>query len=218
MYKYFLILIASFLTILSCSKSIATSKTPVLAPQPLSLAQLEEVKTFQKELNEFYSNPEESPLGSDKVEGFGGHEFFETNPVFRIEADFKKKSRAKYVGFETSTDRIAKYDFYGVAKFKINNKTYALNVYQSHRAREMEEYKDHLFLPFTDLTSGVESYGGGRYVDLKIPSGNKILIDFNKAYNPYCAYSDKYSCPVPPKENQLDLEVRAGVKYDGKYH
>ncbi len=207
--------------LLSCSKSTVSTAISSIQANPLTPSQLEEIENFQTELNAFYSNPEESPLDPDKMEAFekeGGHDFFEANPLFRIEADFKKKANAKYVGFETSTDRIAKYDFYGVAKFKLNGKKYSLNIYQSHRAREMEEYKDHLFLPFTDLTSGDTSYGGGRYVDLSIPNGNKILIDFNKAYNPYCAYSTKYSCPVPPRENRLDLEINAGVKYSSDTH
>ena len=74
------------------------------------------------------------------------------------------------------------------------------------------EYEDYLFLPFTDKTNGDSSYGGGRYLDLKLPEGDSIIIDFNQAYNPYCAYNDKYSCPVPPKSNNLDIEVLAGVK------
>jgi uncharacterized protein (DUF1684 family) len=72
-----------------------------------------------------------------------------------------------------------------------------------------------LFLPFTDLTSGVESYGGGRYIDMEVQKGNTWTIDFNKGYNPYCAYNEKYSCPIPPAENDLKVEVKAGVK---KYH
>ena len=82
------------------------------------------------------------------------------------------------------------------------------------------EYKDYLFLPFTDLTNGTVTYGGGRYIGLRIPkSGNKIIIDFNQAYNPFCAYSGNYSCPIVPEENNLDVQVKAGVKYDAKkYH
>ena len=87
-----------------------------------------------------------------------------------------------------------------------------MNLYQSLDLKKIEEYKDALFLPFTDLTSGVDSYGGGKYIDLKIPQGTTITIDFNRAYNPYCAYNHKYSCPIPPQENDLAIEIRAGVK------
>ena len=78
-----------------------------------------------------------------------------------------------------------------------------------------EQYKDYLFLPFSDLTCGSESYIGGKYIDLKIPKGDTIVIDFNTSYNPYCAYSPKYSCPKVPLENDLKIEIRAGVK---KFH
>ena len=94
--------------------------------------------------------------------------------------------------------------------FLVNN--LKLNIYQNHRLRKMEKYRNHLFLPFTDLTNGEETYGGGRYIDLSIPDSDTIIIDFNKAYNPYCAYSSTRSCPIPPRENDLDLKVEAGVR------
>lgn len=113
---------------------------------------------------------------------------------------------------KTSTDRLPVYIKYGEAHFKLNKKDCVLNIYQNADLVKKEEYKDYLFLPYTDLTSGEESYGGGRYIDLKIPKDETIIIDFNKSYNPYCAYNHKYSCPIPPMENRLDVEVRAGVK------
>jgi len=78
--------------------------------------------------------------------------------------------------------------------------------------KEDEGYEDYLFLPFTDATNGNETYGGGRYIDLSIPNGDQIVIDFNKAYNPYCTYNKKYSCPIVPSQNALDIEIFAGVK------
>ena len=77
---------------------------------------------------------------------------------------------------------------------------------------QSEKYKNYLFLPYTDLTNGFESYGGGRYIDLTIPDCNEIIIDFNKSYAPSCAYNHSYSCPVPPKENHLNVRIEAGVK------
>ncbi|RYD73146.1 MAG: DUF1684 domain-containing protein [Sphingobacteriales bacterium] len=97
-------------------------------------------------------------------------------------------------------------------EISIDGKSFKLNIYQSQDLKKIEKYKNSLFLPFTDLTSGVESYGGGRYVDLEIPEGELIPIDFNTAYNPYCAYNHKYSCPIPPQENDLAIEIKAGVK------
>ncbi|MCK5678470.1 MAG: DUF1684 domain-containing protein, partial [Flavobacteriaceae bacterium] len=87
-----------------------------------------------------------------------------------------------------------------------------LEIYQNQKLILTTDYEDYLFLPFTDKTNGESTYGGGRYLDLKIPDGDTTVIDFNKAYNPYCAYNHKYSCPIPPKANQLDVEINAGVK------
>ena len=75
------------------------------------------------------------------------------------------------------------------------------------------EYKDYLFIPFTDATNGAETYEGGRYIDLTIPATDKITLDFNKAYHPYCAYTDGYNCPIPPQENHVPVRIEAGVRF-----
>ena len=87
-----------------------------------------------------------------------------------------------------------------------------MNVYQNQELIKQEGFENYLFLPFSDETNGIESYGGGRYIDLRIPESNKLIIDFNSAYNPYCAYNDKYSCPIVPRENYLRTRIEAGVK------
>jgi uncharacterized protein (DUF1684 family) len=111
----------------------------------------------------------------------------------------------------TSSGKLKMYSEYARLEFEIDGKNYELYAYQSHRLRAMDEYKDYLFLPFKDHTNGIESYGGGRYIDLSIPEGETILLDFNQSYNPYCAYRDGYSCPIPPEENHLELKVNAGI-------
>jgi len=111
----------------------------------------------------------------------------------------------------TSTDRLPIYKQYGIAIFTIDGVEYTLSVFQNLK------HKTSLFLPFYDLTSGETTYGGGRYLDLPIQRGKKIKIDFNKAYHPYCAYNDGYSCPIPPSENRLDVEILAGIKLAEKY-
>ena len=113
---------------------------------------------------------------------------------------------------KTSTERLPMYVKYGIATFKIDGKQFSLSIFQNIELVKREGFENYLFLPFTDLTSGVETYGGGRYIDLEKTDSGNIIIDFNKAYNPYCAYSHKYSCPVPPVENDLKVEIRAGVK------
>jgi uncharacterized protein (DUF1684 family) len=93
-----------------------------------------------------------------------------------------------------------------------------LYIYQSEALMQQEKYKDYLFVPFGDATSGFTSYGGGRYMDFRLQDikNNQLIIDFNKAYNPYCAYTTGYNCPIPPKENLLTVAIPAGEKNYGK--
>lgn len=116
---------------------------------------------------------------------------------------------------KTTSSRTPMYVKYGEISFEIDGKKLKLDVFQNLDLIKMNpKYKNSLFLPFTDLTSGVTSYGGGRYLDLEIPKKRKFTLDFNKAYNPYCAYAPGYSCPLTPKQNDLEVEVLAGVKYN----
>ena len=117
----------------------------------------------------------------------------------------------------TTTDRKPIYKTFGTATFELEGKKLKLHIYQNQDLIKKAEYTNHLFIPFRDQTNSNGSYGGGRYIDVEIPEGNTIVIDFNKSYNPYCAYNDKYSCPIPPSENDLDIEIKAGVKDYGKH-
>jgi len=112
----------------------------------------------------------------------------------------------------TTTDRQNLEVVYGIAHFKLKEVDYTLEVYRSLDTTNTKIPKDYLFLPFLDNTNGIETYGGGRYIDLTIPEGDSIQIDFNKAYNPYCVYNKKYSCPIVPRTNSLDARILAGVK------
>jgi len=170
------------------------------------------VLAFQKKINSEYANPKESPLLQKDLDKFKSLDFYPSNEKLVIIAKFIRTPDEKPFQMPTSTDRKPMYVKFGEAHFSIDGKSYKLNIYQSQDLKKIEKYKNSLFLPFTDLTSGVESYGGGRYIDLQIPAGDEILIDFNRAYNPYCAYNHKYSCPIPPQENDLNLEIKAGVK------
>lgn len=166
---------------------------------------------FQQELNEQFKNPEESPL-KNKAKRFKGHDFFPIDSTLRIEAKFVRSLNAIPFQMKTTTNRLPTYEKYGEALFTVAGKELALSIFQSHSLRETEEFKNHLFLPFTDLSNGEESYTGGRFIDLEIPNSDIVVIDFNKAYNPYCAYSPDYSCPIPPQENHLDFKILAGVQ------
>jgi len=176
-----------------------------------------EAKEFQKTLNEEYKDLKNSPLrDSVRIVNFKGHEFFEISENYRVKAKLIKATKPDTIKIMTSSGRIKNYDKYAKALFEIDGQEYSLTLYQSHRLRAMDQYKDYLFLPYKDHTNGIESYGGGRYIDLRIPEGDEIIIDFNQSYNPLCAYSDGYSCPIPPEENHLEREIRAGVKYKEK--
>ena len=113
---------------------------------------------------------------------------------------------------KTTTDRLPNYVKYGVVEFELESKSHQLDIFQNLDILDDEGYEDYLFLPFLDSTNGEGSYSGGRYVEGKIPEGDTIVIDFNSAYNPYCAYNDKYSCPIVPRSNFIDGYIRAGVK------
>lgn len=174
-----------------------------------------EVMKFQDELTDQYLDPEDSPLGASNIESFkesGGHKFFPIDSKYKVVATLDTTNFKKDIGFETSTERIAMYDKIGVAEFEIDSVKYALSIFESHYYREHEAFNDDLFLPYTDLTNSETTYGGGRYIDLKRSGTDQIIIDFNKSYNPYCAYSTNYSCPVPPRENFLEVKVEAGIK------
>jgi uncharacterized protein (DUF1684 family) len=116
----------------------------------------------------------------------------------------------------TSTGRRPLYRKYGVLEFVLDGKPQQLTVYQSLDLLKTAKYRDYLFVPFTDRTNGHGSYGGGRYLDLSRQQvvGGQMILDFNRAYNPYCAYQTGYSCPVPPPENRLATEIKAGVMSD----
>ena len=138
--------------------------------------------------------------------------FYPVQQQYRIKAAFERKENSQWFLMNTSGNTKQQYRVYGVIRFNIHDTAVVLHIYQSRSLMSSEKYREHLFIPFTDLTSGGETYGGGRYIDLNISDivNNIYLIDFNKAYNPYCAYTTGYNCPVPPIENDLSVAIRAG--------
>ncbi|HBK70290.1 MAG TPA: hypothetical protein DDZ39_01310 [Flavobacteriaceae bacterium] len=170
------------------------------------------VKDFQHKLNTEFSDKEESPLTEEGFKKFKSLDFFPIDSTFRITATFELESNQKIFEMPTTTERLPIYKTYGKALFIIDGKELVLHIYQNQELIKKEGFKNHLFIPFMDTTNGNETYEGGRFIDLEIPEGNTIIIDFNTAYNPYCTYNHKYSCPIPPKENKLDVAIKAGVK------
>lgn len=173
------------------------------------------VEKFQKELNAEYADAKTSPLLPEDLAHFKALDFYPINEKAFVVAKFIRTENEKPFEMPTSGARRPLYVKYGEAHFVMEGKKFKLNIYRNIELSKKEEYKNHLFLSFSDLTSGKESYIGGKYIDLNVPSGNTIVIDFNLSYNPYCAYSYKYSCPKVPLENDLAIEIKAGVK---KFH
>jgi hypothetical protein len=178
-------------------------------------AQQKSALEFQKEINGQYADPERSPLLKEDLANFKGLPFFKIDSQFTVKAEIIRTEKAKPFKMKTTTDRRPEYVVYAIATFQLNGAEHSLNIYKSY-GESKPEYEDYLFLPFTDETSGSGTYGGGRFIDLRIIEGDLMVIDFNQAYNPYCVYNHNYSCPIPPKENHLNTRIEAGVKYESR--
>ncbi|MCF0052332.1 DUF1684 domain-containing protein [Dyadobacter sp. LJ53] len=175
-----------------------------------------ETDKYRKKYKEEFLSSANSPL---KQADLPFLQFYEPDSAYRVVAKFEK-SRGQSFEMPTYSGVNKTYVKYGKVKFRINGKKQTLNVYRSLSLQQLAKYKDYLFIPFKDKTNGEESYGGGRYLDLKTTDikDGELVLDFNKAYNPYCAYSDGYNCPIPPAPNHLPIAITAGEKKFGKDH
>lgn len=173
---------------------------------------LSDAKDWQKELKNFYTNPETTPLNQKELKQFDGISFFPLSEYYKVKATFKKMEFQKKFLMPTSGKKKVTYKKYGILTFRLNGKQHELFVYEQIKEMAFGNQEPVLFLPFTDETNGKTSYSGGRYMDIKVPENNEVILDFNKAYNPYCAYASGYSCPIVPEENALKTRVEAGVK------
>lgn len=172
---------------------------------------LDEIAEYRQSYKEGFLTDERAPLTAADT---GYLRFYEPNEKYRVTAQLELTPNAKEFEIPTVSGQTKTYRKYAIAKFNVNNTPVELSIYQSLKLIQQREYKDHLFLPFTDGTTGGETYGGGRYLDLSKEDikNNTIVLDFNKSYNPWCAFGDGYSCPVPPKENRLRVLIEAGEK------
>ncbi|SKB65885.1 hypothetical protein SAMN05660776_2334 [Salegentibacter holothuriorum] len=177
-----------------------------------AIAQEKSVVEFQRDMNEKFNDPERTPLSKKDLAEFKNLDFFEIDSAFKVKAQFLRTPAEAPFRMQTTTNRKPVYVKYGELYFSIKEKDFKLDVYQNQELISDPEYFNYLFLPFTDLTNGETTYSGGRYLDLRIPEGDSIFINFNKAYNPYCAYNGDYSCPIVPAENNLEIAITAGVK------
>lgn len=142
--------------------------------------------------------------------------FYTPDETYKVSCRFEASTDTTVIIMKTSGTKIPQKDFirYGKLFFTIHDTALQLTVYQSKSLQQLLKYSNYLFIPFTDLTTGDETYGSGRYIDISTTAikNNIVEIDFNKAYNPYCAYTTGYNCPIPPRENYLPVAVKAGEK------
>lgn len=157
-----------------------------------------------------------SPLNADDLKNLS---FYPADSTFSVTANVEILKNERIFKMPTYSGTTADYIKYAKLKFVIATDTLSLTLYKSIALASNPAYRTHLFLPFTDLTNGNSTYGGGRYIDTNTTaiSNGQLTVDFNKAYNPYCAYSDGYRCPIPPAENDLPIAINAGEKtYTGE--
>lgn len=168
---------------------------------------IDKIAKGRAEKDIFFRQNSESPF---KGKEFTQLNYFPPNPDYIVKARYIKITDPQLVTLGTSDGKTKKYREFGYAEFELEGKTNRLLLL------EMEKpYEDKLFIPFADATSTEETYGAGRYLEAEKPEGNRVTLDFNLAYNPYCAYVEDYSCPFPPRENILEVPIKAGEK---KYH
>lgn len=176
----------------------------------------EEIAKHRDEYKADFIKETRSPL---REIDFKDLHFYDADSTFNVIGKVKILKNEKIFKMPTYDGTSKEFIRYAKVSFKIDDKDLVLTLYRNIGLMVNPAYKDLLFLPFTDLTNNKTTYGGGRYIDLDLKKirKNKLAIDFNKAYNPYCAYSDGYRCPIPPEENDLDVAIAAGEKlYTGK--
>lgn len=177
----------------------------------VSLGQTTSCSSWQASYKQAFTEEEHSPLSSADTANI---QFYNCNKELSITARVRLIPAPPTIMFATSSQKVKSFEEYAHLFFELEGKSYQLTAYQSNGDTSA------LFIPFTDKTNTEETYGGGRYIDIKrsaIHNGT-VLLDFNTAYNPYCAYAAGYSCPKPPLENNLPIAIEAGEKnYLGNY-
>ncbi len=173
----------------------------------------ERISLELEEKDRFFKMHSQSPLSLDERQTFKGLNHYSLDPDYRFECQLREHEKKDRLRIEDTKGNEREFLRWGEFRFKISGKDCTLQAYKS------DPQEDRLFVPFRDATSGKETYGAGRYLDLETEkhqiSEGKWILDFNRAYNPWCAYSKDYACPLVPPENWLKVEVRAGEK---NYH
>ena len=175
-------------------------------------------ENYRADMNKEFADSVETPLTKAGLKAFKQIAFFKIKMKYRVVAKLVLTPNEVPFEMPRSKGNTGTYRKFGEATFTLNGKVCKVNVYQYMKLINDAQYKDDLFLPFKDLSNGRKTYGGGRFLELKIPADDDLIIDFNKAFNPLCCYHNpKYSCPIPPAENHLEVEILAGEKmYKGE--
>lgn len=177
------------------------------------------IAAHRMQINASFFDPTQTPLDSNVFSHFTGIKFFPINAAYKVTAKLEPFKDTSIFELLHSHNASKPYRNYAMAIFELNGKSYSLKVLEA--AVHKKGYENYLLIPFMDETNSEETYGGGRYIDIEKPASGEskseeIEIDFNLAYNPYCAYNSSYTCPIPPKENNLATRIEAGMKYDAQ--
>ena len=164
---------------------------------------MQTLKTFRAEKDDFYARHHQSPLTPAQKRDFKGLDYFPENTALRLEVDVETSQTSESITIDTTGGQPQTYQRFGRFKFLVDGQSAELTIYKNQNG---------YFLPFADNLAGKETYPAGRYLEPEKLSNGKFLVDFNLAYNPYCAYNEKWSCPITPAENRLKVAVRAGEK------
>jgi uncharacterized protein len=171
-------------------------------------SRMTELEHFRQAKDEMFARDPHSPLTKEQKKNFKGLSYFPEAPELRFEVEVEQFDDPQEITIQTSTGDVQKYLRYGIFRFPVDGEEQSLTVYAA---------EDGFFLPFVDSLAGTETYPAGRYLEPDVLPDGRFLIDFNLAYNPYCAYNENWSCPLTPFENRLKAPIRAGErKYTGK--
>jgi uncharacterized protein (DUF1684 family) len=166
---------------------------------------MSDLTEFRRSKDEFFREDHHSPLTKDQQAVFRGLHYYEESQEMNYRIQAKRFERDEVVDLQTSSGSIASYLRWGSISFGLDGTTVELVIFRDGQS-------GNFFLPFADATSGTETYGAGRYLDVKMQASGHLLVDFNYSYNPYCAYNEHWSCPLTPAENRLSVALRAGEK------
>ncbi len=166
---------------------------------------MSELTEFRESKDHFIGHDPQSPLTDDQKRGFSGLKYYDENSALNLVIAPEMFDNQEIVEMQTSTGDVAPFVRWGKISFEVENQPAQLTVYKDTDSGEF-------FLPFADATSGNETYGAGRYLEVEVLPNGQLLVEFNYAYNPYCAYNERWSCPITPLENRIQVPIRAGEK------